>query len=143
MTNSTLNLEKGYLASLIEKSYITSFVGVNLFNKYLSNKLREKGLLTYSSESLNNTVLNFEEKIDLKYREFIGHESISKFKNVINPEIYTLNNIKRTISYNSLKDIYNYLKSNNNDDDENDENDNLDSTQHNNLTKDKILETED
>ena len=62
------------------KTYITSFVGINLFNKYLSSKLRQKGLLNYDNESLNNTVIDFEDEIDNKYKEFIGSDSVNNFK---------------------------------------------------------------
>lgn len=110
-------IKKGYISNFIEKTYTGAYISTLLVNRLITNVLRNKGILEKDSDELRIKYDNFEQKLDSTYQEFISSETVNNFKQVTNTDLYTLSNIKKNISYNSFKSIYNYLRSNPNIDD--------------------------
>lgn len=114
-------VKKDYFSILIENSYITSYVSILMLNKIISCHLRKKGILEIDDHTLREKYSKFESKFDRNYQEFIGSDTVNKFKKLTNPQLYSITNIKKTISYNSMRDILKYLRSGNDNCDSDDE----------------------
>ena len=106
--------ENNYLLfSLMKKSFVYTYICLLFSNRIFWNYLRKNSnLIKNDFEYLNNESqdLNNQELVN-KEINYISLESIKKFKEVTNPEEYTISNLKRAISNESLKDIFNYHQS--------------------------------
>ena len=90
----------------MKKTYIYTYICLLFSNRIFWNYLRKNSnLIKNDFEYLNN-----QESVN-KEINYISLESIKKFKEVTNPEEYTITNLKRAISNESLKDIFNYHQS--------------------------------
>ena len=108
------NQESNYLLfSLMKKTFIYTYICFLFSNRLFWNYLRRnKNLLendlielNKKSDDINNRLDNVVNDNEINY---ISFDSIKKFREVTNPEEYTITNLKRAISNESLKDIFNY-----------------------------------
>lgn len=108
------NQESNYLLfSLMKKTFIYTYISFLFSNRLFWNYLRrnknvlENDLieLNKKSDDINNRLDNVVNDNEINY---ISFDSIKKFREVTNPEEYTITNLRRAISNESLKDIFNY-----------------------------------
>ena len=100
------------LFSLIRKTFIYTCICFLFSNRIFWNYLkRNNNLLENDFKYVNKTYDNKKDdssEDDIPEINYISFESIKKFEKITNPEEYTIMNLKRAISDESLKDIFNY-----------------------------------
>jgi len=112
------NQKSNYLLfSLMKKTFIYTYICFLFSNRLFWNYLKKNNILLENdlkdlnkkSDDINN---NIKSELDKKEINYISFNSIKKFKEITNPEEYTISNLKRAISNESLKDIFNYYQAN-------------------------------
>ena len=108
------NQKSNYLLfSLMKKTFIYTYICFLFSNRLFWNYLRKNNYLLENdlkdlnkkSDNINN---NIDVELDNKEINYISFDSINKFKEITNPEEYTITNLKRALSNESLKDIFKY-----------------------------------
>ena len=99
------------LFSLMNKTFIYTYICFLFSNRLFWNYLRRNNKLIENDFKYLNTKSDSNPEQNNPEISYISFDSIKKFKEITNPEEYTITNLKRAISNESLKDIFNYHQS--------------------------------